>query len=155
MSYLKWDLGQIGAVISIIVVFIVAVSIVRVAVYTMSAQTRLQNQASISYPEGMSLNRESFDWGEIGAGQSVTLNLTITNLLPYPATFSFYTANFEPANISEWLTLKWDYTNGTIVSQKDVFTEWTLSVDPLIPIGFGNFTFDVFLNSREEGAIMP
>lgn len=152
---LKWDFTQIATWISVAVVFLVAVSIVRVAVYTMSAQQRLMNQASISYSEGLHIDKTVFDWGEIGVGENKTENLTVTNLLPNPVSLSFYTRDWEPSNISEYLMLEWDYNNGTIVSQAATVIQWTLSVAINIPEGFDNFTFTIILNSEEVGAIMP
>lgn len=145
----KLDLSVIGSLLSVAILCIIALSIVRVAVYQMGASTRIQNQASIQSGEGLSIDREYINWGTLAPAENKTETVTASNELPAAVILSLDTNNWNPANASNFITLTWDYEEQLLAPNQSLLFNLTLHVSPDI-YGIYNFTFDIIIGSQES-----
>jgi len=84
----------------------------------------------------------SIDWGVLEPGSSESVTYCIRNEGSSVSTLSMYTANWNPPNASDYLTLSWDYSGQSIDVDEVVQVTFTLSVDASIE-GITNFSFDI------------
>jgi hypothetical protein len=84
------------------------------------------------------------DWGSLEPETSKTVTLFIKNKGKTPLTLSHYVANCEPFEITNWLTLTWDYTGQSIEFKEVVQVVFKLYVsenaDPM-----ETFSFDIVI----------
>lgn len=145
----KIDLSTIGSLISVVILAIVAFSIVTVAVYEMRAARRIQNQASITAEEGLTIDREFIAWGTLDPAENRTENITATNEMPVNVILSLDTENWDPKNASNFITLSWNYEEQLLAPSQSLLINLTLSVSPDI-YGITDFTFDIIVSSQQK-----
>jgi len=101
-------------------------------------------------------NRENktvtIDWDEIWLGSSKNVTLYIRSISNYKVTLNLNATDWVPANVSEYMTLSWDY-NGTPLNPGEIIqVTLTLSisyspsfVSYLIADDVQNFNFDIHI----------
>lgn len=86
-------------------------------------------------------NTDHINWGRINQGESQTIDILVRVTYDTPATLSFQTSNWIPANAEEFMTLTWDY-DGSVL-QPMVWTQINLTLDISEDIGnIDDFSFD-------------
>ena len=90
----------------------------------------------------------SIDWGALEPGTNKTVTLFIKNKGKTPVTLSYYVANCEPFEITNWLTLAWDYTGQSIKFKEVIQVVFDLytseNADPM-----ETFSFDIIIAGVE------
>jgi len=101
-------------------------------------------------------NRENktgtIDWDEVWLGSSKNVTLYIQSVSNYKITINLNVTDWNPANISEYMTLSWDY-NGTLFNPGETIqVTLTLSIPSsqsfvryLIDEKVQNFSFDIHI----------
>lgn len=115
------------------------------------ASTSLQSHGTIE-TVGVSAYREAscvtlmsnVDWGKVGPGGSVTNTVYLRNEGNSEVTLSLNTANWNPANARDYMSLSWNYGGQTILPNQVVQITLTLSVSSSIN-GITDFYFDIII----------
>ena len=63
--------------------------------------------------------RTTLDWGDIETGKSSNLTLYIKSVSNFVVTLNLTVTDWEPQNLSDYLTITWDY-NDTLLNPSDV-----------------------------------
>jgi hypothetical protein len=84
----------------------------------------------------------SIDWGSLEPGTNKTLTLFIKNKGKNPVTLSYYSSNWNPPEITNYLSLTWDYTGHTIEFKETVQVTFTLHISENVE-PTENFSFDI------------
>lgn len=99
---------------------------------------------------------ETLDWGTIWIGTSKNMTLYIRSVSNYKVTLNLNATNWIPANISDYMTLSWDY-NGTQLNPSEII-QVTLTLSPsfsnsfvryLIANDVKNFSLDIHIVASE------
>lgn len=99
---------------------------------------------------------EIIDWGTIWPGSSINKTFYIRSVSNFKATLNLNATNWNPANISEYITLSWNY-NGTLVNPGEIIqVTLTLSasssnsfINYLIANDVKDFSFDITIDASE------
>lgn len=86
----------------------------------------------------------SIDWGDMTPG--LYANYTINVKVSEPSTLQLSTENWQPEAAADYLTLNWDYVNGTVI-EANVWTPITLTLHALEDAKATFFSFDIVLNA--------
>ena len=70
----------------------------------------------------------SIDWGSLEPGTNKTVTLFIKNKGKNQVTLSYYTSNWKPSEIANYLNLTWDYTGQSIEFKEIVQVVFALYV---------------------------
>jgi len=90
---------------------------------------------------------KAIDWGKLYPGDTKGVNIWVKITGTENVKLTLSNANWNPSTASQYLTLGWNYTAGTILSPGTVkHYLLTLTCDPLIT-GITAFTFDIFLEA--------
>ena len=95
---------------------------------------------------------ETIDWDEIWLGSSKNVTVYIRSISNYEVTINLNATDWNPANVSEYMTLSWDY-NGTPLNPGEIIqVTLTLSisyspsfVSYLIAEDVKNFNVDIHI----------
>ena len=87
-------------------------------------------------------------WGTLKPGTNKTITLFIRNNDKNQITLNFYTSNWNPPDIANYLKLNWDYTGQGIQFKETVQVIFTLSVSENIKTA-GTFSFDITIIGTE------
>lgn len=71
------------------------------------------------WDENLETKRETLDWGEIETGMSSNLTLYVKSTSNFVVTVNLTLTDWDPQNISDYLSITWDY-NGTLLNPGDV-----------------------------------
>ena len=95
---------------------------------------------------------ETIDWGTIWPGSSKNVTFYIRSVSNFEATLNLNATNWNPANISDYMNLSWDYNGTTIRPSEIIQVTLTLSASPsnsfiqyLIANDVKNFNFDIVI----------
>lgn len=88
------------------------------------------------------------DWGTVEPGSMKNKTIYLRNEGNVAVTLFLYADNWNPSEVSNYMTLSWDYNNRTIDPLEVVQTTLTLSTSPAIE-GITNFSFDIFIGVNE------
>lgn len=99
---------------------------------------------------------ESVNWGTIWAGSSQNVTFYVRSISKIEATLYLNATNWNPAKLSEYMTLSWNY-NGTIVHPNEIIqVTLTLSASSsnafiyyLITSDVKQFSFDIIIAASE------
>jgi hypothetical protein len=95
---------------------------------------------------GCTTKYASINWGQLTPGTTKTITLYVRNEGSQPATLSKALTNLNPANLSNYLTLNWNYVTQTI-NPSAVFT-LTLSLKVAAnATTINNFSFDTIITA--------
>ena len=86
----------------------------------------------------------SINWGMLQPGQTANYSAYILSESNVPITLSMYTANWNPANASSYLTLTWNYKAQTIQPHASLPITFSLAVNASIH-GIPEFSFDLWI----------
>jgi len=84
----------------------------------------------------------SISWGVLEPGSNASKTVYIRNEGNFPVTLTMTVSNWNPANASSYMTLKWDYSGKTLDVSEVIQVKFTLSVSPAVA-GITNFSFDI------------
>lgn len=84
----------------------------------------------------------SIDWGSLEPGTNKTVTLFIKNKGKNQVTLSYYTSNWNPSEIANYLNLTWDYTGQSIEFKEIIQIVFTLYVSENAE-EIGTFSFDI------------
>ena len=102
---------------------------------------------------------EKIDWGIVWVGSSQNVTLHIQSISNYKVTLTLNATDWIPANMSDYMTLSWDY-NGTSLNP-DEFISVTLILSTsysdsfvhyLIDNDVQSFSFDIYIIAHEESS---
>jgi len=88
----------------------------------------------------------AINWGAVEPGTSKNSTVYVKNQGNAPVTLSMSTANWNPANASNYLTLSWDYGGQAIDPGAAVRVTLTLSMSAAIK-GIDSFSFDIIITA--------
>ena len=95
---------------------------------------------------------ETIDWGTIWPGSSKNVTFYIRSVSNFEATLNLNATNWNPANISDYMNLSWDYNGTTIRPSEIIQVTLTLSASPsnsfihyLIANDVKDFNFDIVI----------
>jgi hypothetical protein len=71
-----------------------------------------------------------FDWGKIYPGTQTNRSLGLRSVSNRDITLELNAADWQPANISDYLDLSWNYTGETLSPQQTIWVMLTLSASP-------------------------
>jgi hypothetical protein len=86
----------------------------------------------------------SIAWGMLEPGQTKNSTVYLQSTSNVPITLSMYTANWNPANASEFLTLTWNYKGQVIAPSASLPATFSLAVNASIS-GITAFSFDIWI----------
>jgi hypothetical protein len=86
----------------------------------------------------------SINWGMLQPGQVENYSAYLLSESNVPITLSMYTANWNPSNASNYLTLTWNYKAQTIQPHASLPITFTLAVNTSIQ-GIPQFSFDIWI----------
>ena len=149
----SYDKKIIAVTISLII-WVFALSLINPAISKKTYKTvkELPNDGVINQGTGIEIywdskgtNRvSSIDWGSLEPGTNKTVTLFIKNKGKNQVTLSYYTSNWGPSEIANYLNLTWDYT-GQRIEFKDVLqVVFTLYVSENSE-AIENFSFDTII----------
>jgi len=84
----------------------------------------------------------SIDWGSLEPGTNKTVALFIKNKGRNQVTLSYYTSNWQPSEIANYLNLMWDYSGQSIEFKEIVQVVFTLYVSENVE-ATETFSFDI------------
>lgn len=84
----------------------------------------------------------SIDWGLLEPGTNKTVTLFIKNKGKNQVTLAYYTSNWKPPEIMNYLTLTWDYTGQSIEFKEIVPVVFTLYISENAE-ATESFSFDI------------
>jgi hypothetical protein len=90
----------------------------------------------------------SIDWGLLEPGTNKTVTLFIKNKGKNQITLAYYTSNWKPSEIVNYLTLTWDYTGQSIEFKEMVQVVFTLCVSENAE-AIESFSFDIPIISTQ------
>jgi hypothetical protein len=137
-----FDLSFIGLMISVIVCSILIFGFMKVLIYNYNSSRILGSRGNIQAGEYISVNKSLIYWGVLSPAENKTEEILVTNQAPVKMELQLQTADWNPANASEYLTLSWNYTGSLVVAKSSIPLALTLHVDPLIS-GIGIFSFNI------------
>jgi len=102
---------------------------------------------------------ETIDWGTIWAGSSKNVTLYMRSVSNFEATLYLNATNWNPANISDYMNLSWNYNGTTVHPDDTIQVTLTLSASSsdsfihyLITNDVKDFSFDIVIYTSESGA---
>ena len=81
-------------------------------------------------------------WGQLEPGTDKTVTLFIMNKDKNQTTLSYYTSNWQHSEITNYLSLTWDYIGQSIDFRETLQVVFKLSVSENLKTS-GNFSFDI------------
>lgn len=84
----------------------------------------------------------SIDWGSLKPGTNQTVTLFIKNKGKTQVTLSYYTSNWNPSEVTNYLYLSWDYAGQVIEFRETVQVSFTLHASEDAK-EIENFSFDI------------
>jgi len=98
----------------------------------------------VYWDNGCSNVTSSIDWGVIEPGATTNVTLYIRNEGNAAVTLSLTTANWDPSEASNFMTLEWDYDGRTLNPNEVIQVTLALSVSSSIE-GITSFSFDIII----------
>ena len=119
----------------------------------MSASVHLQSVGTVKalgvgvyWDSGCSQTVSSIDWGSAEPGAVKNVTGYIRNEGNAPITLSLQTANWNPPNATDYISLSWNYSGQTIGPNQVVAVTLSLSISSSIT-GITSFSFDIVISS--------
>jgi hypothetical protein len=100
---------------------------------------------------------EPVNWGTIWAGSSQNVTFYVRSISNIEATLRLTATNWNPANLSEYMTLSWNYNRTPVQPRQVIQVTLTLSASSsyalihyLITNDIRQFSFDIIIAASEE-----
>ncbi len=88
------------------------------------------------------------DWGTVDPGSLKNVTMYLMNEGNVAVTLFMYADKWYPSDVSNYMTLSWDYDGQPVDPQEVVEITLTLSTSPVIE-GITDFSFDIFIGVNE------
>jgi hypothetical protein len=88
----------------------------------------------------------SIDWGMAGPGSTKNVTIYVRNEGNTPVTLSLSTANWNPSNAANYMSLSWNYNGQTIAANQVVQIILSLSISSSIQ-GITAYSFDIVISA--------
>jgi len=138
------DLIKIGVVATVLASIAVVYALTSVSVYLSSVGTVKAVGVGVYWDSGCSQSVSVIDWGLADPGSVKNVTVYIRNEGNAPIMLSLQTANWNPANASDYISLSWDYGGQAIDPNGVVQVRLVLSVSSSIQ-GITSFSFDIVI----------
>jgi len=86
------------------------------------------------------------NWGTLIPGQNKSIPIKIKNVGSSTVTLTLATANWNPPNAQEYLSLTWNYTNTSLSPNNEIPLCLSLTVSPTIQ-NITTFSFDIVISA--------
>jgi len=136
------ELTKIGVVVIVLASIAVVYALTSVSVYLSSVGTVKALGVGVYWDSACSQTVSSIDWGLAEPGAVKNVTVYIRNEGNAPVTLSMQTANWNPANSADYISLSWNYSGQTIGANQVVAVTLSLSISSNIQ-GITTFSFDI------------
>lgn len=90
----------------------------------------------------------NIDWGNLTPNSTITYNIVVANNGTVPVTLTFETENWNPPEISNYITVTWNYDGVPLNPQSSKTIALILTVAENIN-GISSFSFDIKIIAQE------
>jgi len=136
------ELTKIGVVAVVLASIAVVYALTSVSVYLSSVGTVKAVGVGVYWDSGCSQAVSSIDWGLADPGSVKNVTVYVKSEGNAPMTLSLQTANWNPANSADYISLSWDYGGQAIGVNQVVAVTLSLSISSNIE-GITTFSFDI------------
>ena len=136
------ELTKIGVFAIVLASIAVVYALTSVSVYLSSVGTVKALGVGVYWDSGCSQTVSSIDWGSAEPGAVKNVTVYIRNEGNAPVTLSLQTANWNPPNAADYISLSWNYDGQTIGSNQVAAVTLSLSISSNIQ-GITTFSFDI------------
>jgi len=136
------ELTKIGVVAIVLASIAVVYALTSVSVYLSSVGTVKAVGVSVYWDSGCSQAVSSIDWGLADPGSVKNVTAYVKNEGNAPITLSLQTANWNPAEAADYISLSWDYGGQAIGVNQVLAVTLSLSISSNIQ-GITTFSFDI------------
>jgi hypothetical protein len=136
------ELTKIGVVVIVLASIAVVYALTSVSVYLSSVGTVRAVGVGVYWDSGCSQTVSSIDWGLADPGSVKNVTVYIRNEGNTPITLSMQTANWNPANATNYISLSWDYNGQTVDLHQVIGVTLSLSISSIIE-EITTFSFDI------------
>jgi hypothetical protein len=136
------ELTKIGVVAIVLASMAVVYALTSVSVYLSSVGTVKALGVGVYWDSGCSQTVSSIDWGLAEPGAVKNVTVYTRNEGNAPITLSLQTANWNPPNAADYISLSWNYSGQTIAANQVVAVTLSLSISSSIQ-GITSFSFDI------------
>jgi len=136
------ELTKIGVFVIVLASIAVVYALTSVSVYLSSIGTVKAVGVSVYWDSGCSQAVSSIDWGLADPGSVKNVTVYVKNEGNTPITLSLQTANWNPPNAADYISLSWDYGGDIIGANQIVAVTLSLSISSNIQ-GVTTFSFDI------------
>lgn len=133
------------AAISVLVLLAVATSASTIIQGTIR-NAQIASQGGVNAVGEITVDLSNIDWGLLNPSDKSIEVVTVTSTANYPQALSYSTANWQPANATEYLTLTWNNT-GVLNAGASKHIEFTLTASPASPAT--NFAFNIIITGTQ------
>lgn len=133
-----------------LIVTIITVSTVAIfQVYKIHSSGQIKAIGVIIYNDPNTTNKiTSIDWGNLKAGDVVSVTLYAKNIKNVPFIMTLNVTNWQPQIAEQYITLSWTYNNQTInpneVAQFDIILTVDVNIDNV-----NTFNNDIYIKATE------
>jgi len=138
------ELTKIGVFAIVLASIAVVYALTSVSVHLSSVGTVKALGVGVYWDSGCSQTVSSIDWGLAEPGAVKNVTVYIRNEGNAPITLSLQTANWNPANAADYISLSWNYGGQTIGANQVVAVTLSLSISSNIQ-GITTFSFDIVI----------
>jgi hypothetical protein len=136
------ELTKIGVFAIVLASIAVVYALTSVSVYLSSVGTVKALGVGVYWDSGCSQTVSSIDWGSAEPGAVKNVTVYIRNEGNAPITLSLQTANWNPADATDYISLSWNYGGQTIDPNQVLAVTLSLSISSNIQ-GITSFSFDI------------
>jgi hypothetical protein len=133
---------KIGVFAIVLASIAVVYALTSVSMYLSSVGTVKTLGVGVYWDSGCSQTVSGIDWGLAEPGAVKNVMVYMRNEGNAPITLSLHTANWNPANATNYISLSWDYGGQTIGANQVVAVTLSLSISSNIQ-GITTFSFDI------------
>jgi hypothetical protein len=138
------ELTKIGVFAIVLASIAVVYALTSVSVYLSSVGTVKALGVGIYWDSTCSQTVSSIDWGSAEPGAVKNLTVYIRNEGNSPITLSLQTANWNPPNATDYISLSWNYSSQTIGADQVLAVTLSLSISSNIQ-GITTFSSDIVI----------
>ncbi|MEJ2242482.1 MAG: hypothetical protein P8Y18_10130 [Candidatus Bathyarchaeota archaeon] len=113
---------------------------------TSNGAIKSKNDVNIYWDQKGTQRVSGINWGSLTPGNEKTITLFVENNNKEPIFLDFIVSNWSPSEISNYLTLNWDYDGSIIGFKEKIQINFTLTVSEKIT-SEQNFNFDITIIS--------
>jgi hypothetical protein len=136
------ELTKIGVFAIVLASIAVVYALTSVSVHLSSVGTVKALGVGVYWDSGCSQTVSSIDWGLAEPGAVKNVTVYARNEGNAPITLSVQTANWNPANATNYISLSWNYGGQAIGANQVVAVTLSLSISSSIQ-GITTFSFDI------------